>query len=75
MTYHTFKSLIVHTNLERIRKGLMQKATSSSYLDRKLAENHPYSTEEIQLTVKAKRWVDSYQLGITIYPLLIEEYR
>jgi hypothetical protein len=61
MTYHSFKSLIVHTNLERIRKGLMQKAISSSYFDRLIAVSHSYSTEEIQLTVKAKMWVDSYE--------------
>jgi len=59
MTYHSFKSLIVHTNLERIRKGLMQKATSSSYFDRWNALRHPYSTEEIILTVKAKSFVDN----------------
>jgi hypothetical protein len=60
MTYYLFKSLIPYVKLERTRKWLMQLATSSSYLNRKIAENHPHSTEEIILTVKAKRWVDSY---------------
>ena len=60
MTYYSFKSLIPYVKLECTRKWLMKLATSSSYLDRKLSENHPHSTEEIVLTVKAKRWVDSY---------------
>ena len=70
MSYHSFKELMEDVLLERIRKGLMQKATSSSYLDRKLTENHPYSTEEIVLTVKAKRWMDSYYYWS---PLVIED--
>lgn len=69
MSYHSFEELCNYLEIENTRKWLMQLATSSSYLDRILAASHPCSTEEIQLTVKAKRWVDSYEYCKFLIPI------